>query len=95
MVNGAGTGNCWRIDNHPPVDRYRLAQRPLCLCRDGKEEVGREVLKITLPGRPPTVFASADFLPTTGSPGRAIRPSSCPAPLVFLPSPGAIGGTGL
>ena len=95
MVNGAGTGNCRRIDHHPPVDRYRPAQRPLCLYRDGKEEVGREVLEIALPGRPATGFAGAHFLPTTGSPVRAIRPSSCPAPLVLLPSLGARGGTGL
>ena len=95
MVNGAGAGNCRRIAHHPPVDRYRPAQRPLCLCRDEKEEVGREVLVINRPGRPPTGFASAHFLPTTGSPVRAIRPFSWPAPLVLLPSLSARGGTGL
>ena len=95
MVNSAGARNCWRIARHPLVDRYRLAQRPLYLCRDGKEEMGGEVPAITQPGRTPTEFAGAHFPPATGSPVRAIRSSVWPAPLVLLPSLDARGGTGL
>ena len=98
MVNGAGAGNYWRIAHHPPVDRYRPALRPLCLCRDGKEEMDgegemdEEVLASARPGRPPTGFVGAHFLPATGSPVRAIQPSAWPAPLVLLPSLDARGG---
>ena len=95
MVNGAGAGNCRRIAHHPSVDRYRPAQRLLCLCRDGKEEMGGEVLASARPGRPPTGFVGAHFLPATGSPICATRPSTWPAPLVLLPSLGARGGTDL
>ena len=93
MMNGAGTRSCRRIAHHRPVDRYHPAQRPLCLCRDEKEEMGGEVLEISRPGRPPTVFADAHFLPVTGSPIHAVRAPAWPAPLVLLPSLGAIGGT--
>ena len=95
MVNGMLAGSCRRIAHHRSVDRYRLAQRPLCLCRDGNEEMGGEVLAIARPDRPPTWFAEASFLPVTGSPVRAVRPPAWPAPLVLLPSLGARGGTGL
>ena len=88
MVNGAGAGNCRRIAHHPPVDRYRPAQRPLCLCRDGKEEMDGEILVSARLGRPPTGFAGVHFLPATGSPVRAIWPSAWPAP-----SLSARGGT--
>ena len=93
MVNGAGTRSCRRIAHHRLVDRYHLAQRPLCLCQDGKEEMGGEVLAIARPDRPPTGFADARFLPVTGSPIHAVRLPVWPAPLVLLPSLGAIRGT--
>ena len=89
MVNGAGAGSYRRIAHHRPVDLYRPAQRPLCLCRDGKEEMGGEVLVIARPDWPPTRFTDARFLPATGSPVRAVRPPAWPAPLVLLPSLGA------
>ena len=92
MVNDAGVGNCQRIAHHPPVDRYRSAHQPLCLCRDGKEEMGGEVLTIVWLDRPPTGFTDVHFLPTTGSSVRAVRPSAWLA-LVLLPSLGARGGT--
>ena len=95
MVNGVGAGNCQRTDRHPPVDRCRPAQRALCLCQDGKEGMGGEVPTVALPGRPPTEFVGAHFLPAIGSPVRAIRPSVGPDPLVLFPSLGARGGTGL
>ena len=76
MVNGAGGGNCRRIAHHLLVDRYRPEQRPLFLCRDGKEEMGGEVLAIAWLGLPPTGFAGAHFLLTTSSPVRAVRPSA-------------------
>ena len=95
MVNGVGAGNCRRIARHPSVDRCRPAQRPLCLCRDGKKEMDGEVPAIAWPGRPPTRFTGAHFPPATDSPVRAIRPSVGPAPLVLLPSLSARGGTGL
>ena len=93
MVNDAGVGNYQRIAHHPLVYRYCPAQRPLCLCRDGKEEMDGEVLASARPGRLLTRFAGAHFLPTIDSPVRAIRPSAWPAPLVLLPSLGARGGT--
>ena len=89
MVNGMGAGNCQMIARHPPVGRCRPARRPLCLCRDRKEEMGGEVLAIGRPGRPPIGFAGTHFPPATGSPVCAIRPSTGPAPFVFLPSLGA------
>ena len=95
MVNGAGAGNFRRIARHPLVGRCRSAQQPLCLCRDGKEEIGGQVPSIALPGRPPIGFASARFPHAISSPVCAIRPSAGPAPLVLLPSLGARGGTGL
>ena len=95
MVNGVGAGNYRRIAHHPLEDRYHPTQRPLCLCRDGKEEMGREVLASARPGRPPIGFAGTHFLSTTGSPVRATRLSAWPATLVFLPSLGTRGGTGL
>ena len=98
MVNDVGAGNYRRIAHHPPIDRYRPAQRPLCLCRDGKEEMGGGGgggFASARPGRPPTGFAGTHFLPTTGSPVRATRLSAWPATLVFLPSLGTRGGTGL
>ena len=54
-----------------------------------------EVLASARLGRPPSGFAGAHFLPTTGSPIRAIQPSTWPAPLILLPSLGARGGTDL
>ena len=42
-----------------------------------------------------TEFAGAHFLPSTGSPVRAIRRSVEPAPPILLPSLGAKGGAGL
>ena len=95
MVNGAGAGNSWRIAHHLPVDRYRPAQRPLCLCQDRKEEMGGEVPAIAQPDWPPFGFVGSHFPPATGSPVRAIWPSSWHAPLVLLPSLGARGGIGL
>ena len=95
MVNGVGAGNCWRTVHHPPVDRCCPAQRALCLCQDGKEGMGGEVPTVARPGRPPTGFAGANFLPATGSPICAIRPSAGPAPFVLLPSLGTKEGTGL
>ena len=95
MVNCGGARSCRRITHHRPVDRYRPAQRPLCPCRDGKVEMGREALSIARPGRPPTGFTDARFLPATGSPVRAVRPPAWPAPLVLLPTLGARGGTSL
>ena len=95
MENCAGAGNCQRIARHPPVGRCRPAQRPLCLCRDGKQEMGGEVPMIAQPGRPPTRFVGAYFPPATGSPVHVIRPFAGPAPLVFLPSLSASGGIGL
>ena len=95
MVNDSGEGSCPRITHHRPVDRYRSAQWPLFLCRDGEEEMGVEALKIARPGRSPTRFADAHFLPATGSSVSAVEPPAWLAPLVFLPSLGARGGTGL
>ena len=95
MLNGAGAGNCRRIARHPSVGRCRPAQRPLCLCRDGKEEMGGEVPTIARPGRPPTGFAGSHFPPAIGSPVHAIRPSAGLAPFVLFPSLGARGGIGL
>ena len=57
--------------------------------------MGGEVLAIPQPGRLPTGFAGAHFLPVTGSPVRAVRPPAWPAPLVLLPVLGAKRGTGL
>ena len=94
-MNGVGAGNCQKIARHPPIGQLRLAQRPLCLCREGVEEVGREVPVISRPDWPPTGFAGAHFPPVIDSPVRAIRPSARPAPLTSLPSLGARGGTGL
>ena len=80
---------------HPPVDLYRSAQRALCLCQDENEGMGGEVPTVARPGQPPTEFACTHFLPATGSSVRAIQPFAELAPLILLPSPGAIGGTGL
>ena len=95
MVNDTVAGSCRRITHHRSIDRYCPAERLLCLCRDGKEEVGGKALVIGRPGRPPTEFVDARFLPTTGLPVRAVRPLAWPAPLVLLPTLGARGGTGL
>ena len=95
MENGAKAGNCRRIARHPPVGRCRQKQRPLCLCRDGKQDMGGEVPAIFRSNQPPTGFVGAHFLPATDSPIHAIRPSAGPAPLVLLPSLVASGGTGL
>ena len=57
--------------------------------------MGGEVPAVAWPSRPPTGFAGAHFLPATGSPVRAIRPSAGTAPPILLPSLGAKGGTGL
>ena len=86
MVNGGGAGNCRKIARHPPVDRCRPAQQPLCLCRDGMAEMDRQAPAIARPGRPPTGFAGAHFPPAIDSPIRAIRPSVGPAPLKGLGS---------
>ena len=88
-------GNCRRIARHPPVDRCRPSQRPLCLCQDGKQDVGGEVPTIARSDQPPIGFVGAHFPPTTDSPVCAVRPSVGPAPLVLLPSLVASGGTGL
>ena len=90
-----GAENCRKIARHPPVGQCHPVWRPLCLCRDGKEEVGGEVLAISLPGWPPTGFVGTHFPPATGSPVRAIRPSVEPDPLALLQSLDARGGTGL
>ena len=95
MENGAKAGNCRRIARHPPVGRCHPAQQPLCLCRDGKRDVGGEVPVIALSDQPPTGFVGAHFPPTTDSPIRAVRLSVGPAPIVLLPSLVASGGTGL
>ena len=75
--------------------RYRSAQRPLCPCRDGKEEMSREALTIVRLGRLPIGFVGTRFLPATGLPARVVRPPTLPALLVLLPALGARGGTGL
>ena len=90
-----GEGNCRRIIHHLPAGRYHPAQRPLCPCRDEKEEMGGKALAIARPDRLPTGFAGARFLPITGSPVRVVRPPVWPALLVSLPVLGAKGGTGL
>ena len=95
MVNGAGAGNCRRMTHHPPEDQHRPAQRPLYLCRDGKEEMGWEVLATARPGRLLTGFTGAHFLLATNSPVRVIQPSVWPAPLVLLPFLCAKGGVDL
>ena len=95
MVNDTGAGNCQRIAHHLPVDQHRPAQRPLYLCRHGKEGTGEEVPATARLGRLPTGFAGASFPLATGSPVRAIRPSAWPAPLVLLPSLCAMGGADL
>ena len=95
MMNVAGEGNCLRIIHYLPVDRYRSAQRPLCPCLDGKEEMGGEALAIARPGRLPTMFVGARFLPAIGSPVRVVRPPVWPALLFLLPTLGARGGIGL
>ena len=95
MVNGVGAGNCQRTVRHPLVDRCHPVQKSLCLCQDGKEGMDGEVPSVARPCQPPNGFACAHFFPTTGSPVRAIGPPAGPAPLVFLPSLGARGGTGL
>ena len=95
MVNGAGARNFRKIARHPPVGRCRPAQRPLCLFRDGKEEMGGQILAIVRPSWPPTGFAGAHFPPVTGSPVHAIHPSVGLAPLVSLSSLSARGGIGL
>ena len=95
MENGAGAENCQRIACHLQIGRCRPAQQPLCLCQDGKQEMGGEVPAIARPGRPPTGFIGAHFPPATGSPIRAIWPSAGLAPLALLPSLGASGGAGL
>ena len=95
MVNGVGARNYQKIARHPPVDRCRPTQQPLCLFRDGMEEMGGLAPAIAQPGQPPTGFIGAHFPPATDSPVHAIRPSVRPAPLVLLPSLGARGGTSL
>ena len=95
MENGANTGNCQRIARHPSVGRCRSAQGPLFLCRDGKQNVDKEVPAIAWSDQPPIGFVGVHFPLATGSPICAIRPSTGPAPHVFLPSLGASGGTGL
>ena len=56
---------------------------------------GGEALAMARPDRLPTRFAGARFLPATGLPVHAVRPSTWPAPLVLPPVLGARGGTGL
>ena len=89
MVNGVGAGNCRRTVRHPSINRCRPALRALCLFQDGKEGMAKEVPTVARPDRPLTGFTGAHFLPATGSPVRAIRPSSRLAPLVLVPSLGA------
>ena len=95
MVDDTREGNFRRIIHHRSAGLYRPAQRPLCPYQDGKEEMGGKALSIARPGRLPTGFSSARFLPITGSPVRAVRPPAWPALLVSLPILGARGGTGL
>ena len=95
MVNSVGEGNCQRIIHHLLVGRYRPGQRSLCLCWDGKEGKGEEALAVARPGWLPTGSADTRFLPTTGSPVRAVRPLTGPTPLVSLPVLGPRGGTDL
>ena len=92
MENGVGAGNCRRIAHHPPVDRHRPVQRPLFLCRDGKEGAGREVPAIARPDRLPTGFVGAHFPLAIGSPVRPIQPPAWPAPLALFPSLCSRGG---
>ena len=65
------------------------------LPEDSSSSAGRSISSGAGTSLPPTEFASAHFLPATGSPVHAIRPSAWPAPLVLLPSLDARGGTGL
>ena len=95
MVNDAGVGSCRKITHHRPVDRYRPVQWPLCLCQDGKQEMGGEALEIARPDRPPTRSADACFLPITGSPICAVRPPAWPTPLALFLTLSARGETGL
>ena len=57
--------------------------------------MGGKVPAIAQFDQPPTGFIGAHFLPATGSPVHAIRPSVGPAPLFLLPSLVASGATGL
>ena len=57
--------------------------------------MGGEVPVIAQPGRLPTGFAGAHFLPAADSPFRVVRPPAWPALPVLLPDLGARGGTGL
>ena len=84
-------------DSSSSADRSisSAAARHVCLCRDRKKEIGGEVPTSARPDRPPSGFADAHFPPPIGSHVRAIKPFSWPAPLVLLPSLGAIGGIGL
>ena len=95
MVNDVGAGNCRRIAHHSPADRHRPTQRPLLLCRDGKEGAGGDVLAIARLDRVPTGFTGAHFLLAIDSPVRVIRPPAWFALLTLLPSLCARGGADL
>ena len=95
MVNGVGKENCRRIIHHLLVGRYRLAQRSLCPCHDGKEGMGEEALAIAWPDWLPIGSTDARFLPAAGSLVGAVRQLVGPALLVLFLVLGARGGTGL
>ena len=57
--------------------------------------MGREVPVITRPGKLPTRFAGAHFLPAANSHVCVVRPPAWPALPVLLPALGAKEGTGL
>ena len=95
MVNGVGEENCRRIIHHPPVGRYRLVQRSLCLCRGEKEGIGEEALVIAQPGWLPTWSTDARFLPAASSLVRVVRQLDGPAPPALFPVLGTREGTGL
>ena len=63
VFHGAGAGSCRRIARHPPAGRCHPLHRPVCLCQDGKQEMGGKVPVIARPNRPPTGFVGAHFPP--------------------------------
>ena len=61
--DGERRGSGELLEDNSSSAGYRPVQRPPCLGRDGKKEMEGEALAIARPGRPPTGFADARFLP--------------------------------